>query len=354
MPNPYDFVRFSSSPPKRESPVKHESFSGIVGKIRCRLTVLSSLFTAITGGGKNLSFPQKDGIPFIPGSSIKGMVRAVAEAASSSCLILSRELFGPRGELKNPYKGRLSEDLRPCRTADSLCPTCRLFGMVGSGSGEEGRETEGRPFLGKVRIGQARSQANSFQFEEKPVLITLMRPHPDHRSFYLPQGKVAGRKFYFHRPLGVVTDSAGTRFNKRVSPLAKGSQLWFEVAFYNLSEDEFSLLLYVLFLEEGMAHKLGMGKPLGFGSCRIEPEGITLTDLKQRYRELGRGKRELPEEGLIGWIQDKTAYYRQSQDQPLQDLRRILKFDPQDKTNIRYPSMEWFENHPEDPLKKTP
>lgn len=54
-------------------------------------------------------------IPIIPGSSLKGAVRAVAEAVTPSC------------ERASVAGARTS----PCRTADALCPACRAFGAPG-------------------------------------------------------------------------------------------------------------------------------------------------------------------------------------------------------------------------------
>jgi hypothetical protein len=54
-------------------------------------------------------------VPFIPGTSIKGAVRAVVEAITPSCERVS--VPGRHG--------------RACRGADALCPACRIFGAPG-------------------------------------------------------------------------------------------------------------------------------------------------------------------------------------------------------------------------------
>jgi CRISPR/Cas system CSM-associated protein Csm3 (group 7 of RAMP superfamily) len=59
------------------------------------------------------------------------------------------------------------------------------------------------------------------------------------------------------------------------------------IRFENLSKEELGCLLFVLDLpkEPLMCHKLGLGKPLGLGSIRIEPE-LTLINRKERYMKL--------------------------------------------------------------------
>jgi len=54
------------------------------------------------------------------------------------------------------------------------------------------------------------------------------------------------------------------------------------ICFENLCDVELGALLAALSLPDGCAHKLGMGKPLGFGSIRVNPQ-LYLLDLKARY-----------------------------------------------------------------------
>jgi CRISPR-associated protein (TIGR03986 family) len=56
-----------------------------------------------------------------------------------------------------------------------------------------------------------------------------------------------------------------------IKPIQKASfkgKIYFE----NLSEEELGCLLFALDLQEGCAHKIGMGKPLGLGSVKITPK----------------------------------------------------------------------------------
>lgn len=99
--NPYNFVRVAAFDPYCETPRTHEKFAGLSGRITVTLENVSPLclpdsdasqeFLIQTGPNRNKKRWRKefsrlnDGRPYIPASSIKGMLRSVAEAASNSC-----------------------------------------------------------------------------------------------------------------------------------------------------------------------------------------------------------------------------------------------------------------------------
>ena len=69
------------------------------------------------------------------------------------------------------------------------------------------------------------------------------------------------------------------------APLAPGSRFSGCIRFERLSEVELGALLFVLALPEGCAHKIGLGKPLGFGSVRMQVS-LELCEPKERYTQL--------------------------------------------------------------------
>jgi len=93
------------------------------------------------------------------------------------------------------------------------------------------------------------------------------------------------------------------RFRQKVkiTPLADGLTFWFHVDFDNLNRYELGMLCYALQPAPEFLHKIGMGKPLGLGSVKIEPAAIFYIDRKSRYgpgafakgpRYHGRGETE--------------------------------------------------------------
>jgi len=67
--------------------------------------------------------------------------------------------------------------------------------------------------------------------------------------------------------------------------IEKGAIFRGRIRFENLSEVELGALLFALDLPEGLAHKIGMGKPLGLGSVKIKPQ-LYLSDRSKRYSDL--------------------------------------------------------------------
>lgn len=358
--NPYDFVSLPDRV-RREPVTTHEKFRGRSGRMRCRLTAITPLFipqTQAGGGTQQFMTARYNGkdLPVIPGSSLKGVIRSVAEAVSESCIGLSGELF-ERGDVSPKYRGDVRPDFRTCTELSHLCPACHMFGMVSSKS----------HVLGKVSLSDARTAIGSFQAGAPMILKPLMEPKPRHTAFYRPEGKIAGRKFYFHHSGPPKTSIQATQFTKTVTPLegldAQNNPCTifeFDVTFNNLADDEYSLLVFALALTEEMRHKVGGGKPLGLGTVKIEITEILETDPNQRYRGLSaRAAGETASTVLAGdalrtHLQAATAPITTTPSPSLEDLQYIWGFPPPEGDGYVYPDQEWFEHNPETPLADTP
>jgi len=70
-----------------------------------------------------------------------------------------------------------------------------------------------------------------------------------------------------------------------IQPAVPGSRFRGRVRFENLAAEELGALLFVLKLPESCRHRLGMGKPLGMGSIRIDTT-LRLDSRVDRYRRL--------------------------------------------------------------------
>jgi CRISPR/Cas system CSM-associated protein Csm3 (group 7 of RAMP superfamily) len=360
--NPYDFVSLPDRV-RREPVTTHEKFRGLSGRMSCRLTAIAPLFIPQTQAGAGTQqfmtsrYNGRD-LPVIPGSSLKGVIRCVAEAVSESCIGLSGELF-ERGDVSPKYRGDIKPDFRTCAELSNLCPACRMFGMVSSKS----------HFLGKVSLSDARTEVGSFLVGAPMILKPLMEPKPRHTAFYRPDGngKIAGRKFYFHHSGPPKTTNQATQFTKTVIPLegldAQGNPrtiFEFDVTFNNLADDEYSLLVFGLILTEDMRHKVGGGKPLGLGTVKIEITEILETDPNQRYRGLSaRSAGEtasavLAGDALRSHLQAATAPITNTASTSLDDLQYIWGYPPPEGEDYVYPDQEWFNHNSEKPLSETP
>ncbi|HDQ73747.1 MAG TPA: hypothetical protein ENN19_16860 [Chloroflexi bacterium] len=352
--NPYDFVRFGRPGP-RERAITHDRFQEHSGQFFCRLTARTHLFTSKTQEVPRRSHAElelmrgPDGVPLLPGSSLKGVIRSVAEAVSGSCLTLPQPRRGKvdyRG--RPPISYRIPRGFEHCESEKYLCPACRVFGSLSGGN----------PFLGKVGLEDARPVAEVDV--EWLTIETLMAPKPRHQAWYedpRQRGVMRGRKFYYHRPLGPRTTTEKSRYNKTVEAIKPGAVLEFSVDYTNLTDDELALLVFALVLKPEMCHKVGMGKPVGLGSAKIEVIRWERMDRKDRYRQLGGSVSVLEDEAMATGIERLRTRYHQvyaNSQESLSDLRRIWTWDPTMEEDVAYPPKDWFRKNRDAPLEEVP
>ncbi len=268
--NPYDFVPFERSPNSVAAP-SQSLIQDLSGQISFVLEILTPLCVQHNPGERNrqgrYEFARLGSTPTLPATSLKGMLRSVHEIVTNSTMGLlksgSRGWYRQRGPSaylpgENPDRRTLSPD--------RLTSSEALFGMVG-GKAENAVGYAGRVLLDDIGV----------PVDLRPQAIARPQggqPKPEHESFYFdPAGKMLGRKLYFHqqdyqrvmqiyerdRNMPVVT----------VEAVPAGTKLSGKLRFFNLSEAELASLVYALVLEDGLAHKLGYGKPLGLGTVRI-------------------------------------------------------------------------------------
>ncbi len=352
--NPYGFVRFGPAT-QREPAIRYEQFNGLSGRFRCRLTALTHLFIPKTQETRKREHQtltllrSAEGLPLLPGSSLKGVIRSVAEAISGSCLTLP---LGQRGEVeyrdRPPVTYRIPRGFEHCRDAVHLCPACRIFGSLSGGN----------PFLGKIGLSDAFA-VRPLEMETMTI-EALMEPKPRHGAWYEdPQqhGLMRGRKFYCHRPLGPRRTTVKTEYNKTIEAVRPGAVFEFDLDYTNLTEAELALLVFALTLESGMAHKVGMGKPVGLGSARVEIVEWEQVDRQARYRQFGSGMTTLAGDALTTEIaQWQRKYYQAYTNwkESLADLRRIWTWNPDSAEDVRYPGQDWFRTNRATPIDQAP
>ncbi len=366
--NPYDFVRFGKpawqekSTSNDQKAVYHDQFKGESGLLICKLTGRTHIFIP-QSQDENLQSKSyrrvaehqelavmrgTNGKPFLPGSSLKGVLRSVAEAISGSCLTLPLPQKG-KVEYRDrpPILYKIPPGFEHCRDPEKLCPACGLFGFQ---SGENS-------FLGKVSFSDA--VAIGHVETERLTIEALMEPKPRHRVWYEDseqQGVMCGRKFYFHQPSGPKTTEK-SKYNKTVEAVPPGNIFEFTIDYTNLTDDEIALLIFILTLENPMCHKVGMGKPVGLGSAKIEIIGWKKIQRKKRYRQLGDGLSNLEGKDLVNEISRWQKLYRKYYSawrESFADLKRIWTWDPDSKEEIKYPSREWFRKNPNVTLENAP
>ena len=350
--NPYDFVPVDwSNPPQRHSPSLHDRFNGSSGKLEGTITAKTPIF--IFHSPKSDQGPQpfiknKQGKHIIPGSSLKGLFRNLVETIGNGCFLLFDESYKRNDQDRNrtlSYHGKLPREFKKCDT-DDLCIACRMFGRIPSQGGSSNLHR------GNVLFNDA-IEVKICQHEEV-YTIALMEPKPRHSAFYLNRGRIAGRKFYFHQPLGIQTTNVKSRFNQHIKPIDKGSQFAFSMEFTNLKCIELQTLLYALMLEQNMRHKLGYAKPAGFGSVRFEITKLTLIDYANRYNA-NRGVTEYKGTKLPTYLSKQTQSFTNNKNsKTLKALRRIWLWDPNNNMQYRYPNRAWFRTNSQKRIIHTP
>jgi len=283
----------------------HEAFRHWCGRLICRVYVITPL--TIFGNWRS------GGRVYLPGTSLKGMVRAVAEALTHSCWPLPTA------------PGYVPGEAHHCQSHQHLCPCCRLFG------GQFGQQ-ENAAYQGRVSLSDARTVSpQRLSFGQ----VTLHGHRPS---------RIGGRTLYGHQD---PSSSPGRRDSHRgqweggrgwtnLGYVAPATRFTLSVDFWNLSEEELGDLLYFLELEDDMAHKLGYRKVIGMGSVKIVVTEVDATDSPaEAYRTFDRPAPTTDPAAVSAWVQqhksradqrfDRTALERTRQALRVQDdlLERV-------------------------------
>jgi CRISPR-associated protein (TIGR03986 family) len=293
----------------------------------------------------------------------------------------------------------LLDHLHKCDHVDHLCPACRTFGWTYGRPGDtsDGPQRDAiTAYAGRVRFGHGRL-TKAVQPMPPVSLSILSSPKPTTFRFYLMNKRegrpkpgqydaaagydnrdniLRGRKVYRHqghdrhywhtengehRHVGKNSDQNRTAYD----PLPPETQFTFTVDFENLASAELGALLWSLQLEDDLYHRLGFGKPLGFGSVQIAVESVELLEPAARYQieasanTLSSGWSEMPADvwqQLITRFQEALSQTHNSDSfnrlPNIRDLQTLLS-KPKIDLPIHYPrptqerdkegkNYEWF------------
>lgn len=352
--NPYRMIPVREEVEKR-SPLTDEKFQGRNGTITCTLKNLTPLFIAESNEGNPKVFLKKNMKHIIPGSSLKGMLRSLAEVVGGGCFVTDNK------------GSNCHERFKSCDRVTSLCIACRMFGMME-------QQSNAKVHKGNISIGDAVIQEDNKDIKEEKYQILLNGPKSFHRSFYITPKTGTfdkkSRKFYFHQPQ--VNNNFPTLEKKlrerawMVQALTAGHHFTFDVSFSNLCEEELNLLIYVLTLEQEvkvtigksdpielrgpLRHKIGNAKPMGMGSCHIEIASLTLfADPVTRFSALApndSGNQEIILTGdrLTAEIDSRINGFVNDHCATMEQLRKVMVWDTRDMRTFHYPEFGWFRN----------
>lgn len=200
------------------------------------------------------------------------------------------EYISPAHTGRKVYKNTvpsLLDNHTPCDGKKGYCPACSLFGSLG----------DKNPLASRLRFTDAtEKESGSVNISDRYVILPeLSSPKLSSPEFYSTCGDktesvtvwdydsdgvaLRGRKFYFHG-LPKEADVLGSR-QIETKVAESGSLFTFKLYFDRIIEEQLKQLLWVLTIGDNQSdskqlHKIGMGKPVGYGSVKITVDNICL------------------------------------------------------------------------------
>lgn len=269
---PYNFVPILGSKTYVKSPELKS------GKIRVNIEVVTPvhIFSGYYNENGNTvfrEFAKYNGEYIIPGSSLKGCARAIAESVSRSCINTKQDIR------------KIGKDVKD----QNDCIICDMFGSLGK--------------KGRLRFTDLTLvKDNGVEIINIP---TFYEPKPENSLYYDSNGKFKGIKFYSHGDANII--EKGTVPCEFVMP---GSVFEGEVFFDDLDDNELDLLCFSLGLSGDICLKLGYGKPAYYGSVKVKSidDSIDASKRANRYGEndndVAKNVKRLKE--LLSWNKRHT------------------------------------------------
>lgn len=217
---------------------------------------------------------------------------------------LSRKLYQT-----SPQKLAETAGIAPATRHDELSPADRVFGWAPPARGK-GRPRDARALRGRVRVGPVTAGQNAATEPVERGLAILGQPRPTQDLFYAAEdpagaplasrkggyqngGGLRGRKVYPHQPstswntdrnqpwllhgTGIAEGrpDVGSQNSLLRDWVAPGTEFQTDLHVQDLTPTELGALLYVLQGADSVGwqqrfHKMGGGKPLGFGTVTMQ------------------------------------------------------------------------------------
>lgn len=218
---------------------------------------------------------------------------------------------------------------------DSLCPACLLFGNINDQNSVSGR----------VRFSDA-TITNYDYSKAKSIDLISGSPKYSNKYFYAKLGStkddwdnvvsIKGRKFYWHHIPNIenirrkVEKNTNFKLKSRyyyIDNNLNGNKFIGKIFFNDLTEEEvLNLYKAISLVDDNHCHKLGHGKPFGFGSCNFTVTNLNSCEL------------------AIDEIKNNVAWTNQTTDLELEYILDFTALDKYTKNKIlvNYP----FNNDP--------
>ncbi|MEI6758516.1 MAG: RAMP superfamily CRISPR-associated protein [Chlorobium sp.] len=331
-PNPFDFVPFADASPVLKFPEEWLDY----GPLRSGyLTVKLEALTPLHIVGEQLShgnqiqqslFYQRHGTPYIPGTSIRGVLRAFIEATCNCCASQITPFYVQKKKqhsigfrvVENPELSETDKDkvdksiphaldskiIFPASSEKGVDLASFLFGYVPEKTVDNNeKNNRDNAWKGRITIEDARIDNVDLCFDgENPYEIPDLAkgsafmggPHPSASSWWYQHpykiikdrsikfigSGYRGRKFYYHQDPFKCTQSyfKSSKWNPddaklypiKLQCMKKGAfSNSFQIFFDDIPEVFLKLLIFAFELSPRICHKLGYGKAYGYGSVKF-------------------------------------------------------------------------------------
>ncbi|MCS6806793.1 MAG: RAMP superfamily CRISPR-associated protein [Acidobacteriota bacterium] len=295
-PEPKPFGKVIIARPKSQRAItKHDKFvpDAYTGRLTCTLTALTPIHIGsgiyeLEGENPVRGVITADDKTIVPGTSLKGAIRSIAEAISDSCVRITKKDIEknlavrdarPCDELKSKHRQSGGEKTRDPR----LCVCCSIFGALG--------------YQGRVSFSDARLVKGSLAVHQ------IQSPYPPRESARIykdARGQFNGRKFYYHgEPL---TSQRGEPYHI----ITKDSQLEFTMSFESVTAQELCLVLVAMGIFDEMVIKIGGGKQAMLGSVKVTPTKLELQATETSFSDFSAGARVI-EADVVKYLFDQVG-----------------------------------------------
>lgn len=239
------FVKFIQ--PEYYDPKNEKTYTGYVAlRLTCRTDIyIGSGFSVMPENSNQLVYQTMlyDGKPVIPGSSLKGVVRNIASAASNGCL---PQL--PRSKGGSPARYPRGINNIKCSSKNGFCIVCDMFGAMSKGS---------KVIFSDMYSENAKTEIKKYNAQYGPKAVYTEN-----------DGTAKGYKFYY---TGDNKYEMQSKVNVQV--VKKGAVFTGKVFFKKLTEEQLSLLMFSLGLDDSkdntIALKIGGFKNEGIGEVQV-------------------------------------------------------------------------------------
>ena len=236
---------------------------------------------------------------------------------SSSVLNLSFAALGRKTFEKtlNEKAGQKSHHI--CNDRNNLCAACSLFGTIeGKGIGSKIRFTDAESTnfeKSKLKKDIIFKELSSPRISYVPFYLTSDKKNVNYRKGYdSDELQIRGRKFYWHHQPDIMPQEKieRTKRNGTFDVLDIGTEFEFKIYFDQITKKQLEILAIAVHLNENdmegkRCHKIGHGKPLGYGSVKMTVEKCVI-----RKYDVQKGWKEEAQETLFRKISFSELFYK--------------------------------------------